>query len=219
MIAAVFALEFESAVFRARQKEAARMRMATWHLGAMGDRAADALDRRLTVERPRLVISAGFAGALQPGIAVADMVLGKNYSEPGLVEALKLSSAWHIGDLRTEPAIIEKAADKRRLGEETGCLAGDMETAHLWRICVTKGIPMLAVRCISDALEDDMPVPAATLVNPESFRPDPLGLFKHLITNPASVPGFNALLKNAKKAQEALAAGLEEIIPQLLKVV
>lgn len=217
MIAIAFALEFESAYFRA--KHDGRLRVASWLLGAMGVEAARILDKRLTETRPSLIISAGFAGGLQPGLAVGSLVLGKNYSSPDLVAKLRLSPAWQIGDVRTEAAIIERSADKQRLGQETGSLVGDLETSHMAEVCARHDVPMLSVRCISDALNDDMPVPADILLNPKTYRPEPLLLFRYLMTNPKSVVPFNRLLKNAKAAQAGLAAGLEEIIPQLLTLV
>ena len=215
MIAVAFALEFESAFFRAKHDP--RLRLAIWLLGAMGSGAAAVLEKKLTETRPELVISAGFAGGLQPGIGVGDLILGRNYSDSGLVERLVLSERWHVGGVRTCERILETVADKERLGAESGCLAADLETGHLAEVCRNRGVPMLSIRCISDAVEDPMPVPAETLLNPKTGRPDPLMLFKHLVSNPGSVPGFNRLLKNAKTAQAQLASGLDEILPQLLR--
>ncbi len=217
MIAVTFALEFESAHFRANHD--ARLRVSTWLLGTMGVGAAVVLERKLAEMRPSLVISAGFAGGLQPEIKVGDMVLGRNFSDERIAGGLTLGPNWHVGAVQTEGAIIERAEDKRRLGESTGALAGDLETAHLAKVCAAHGVPMLSVRCISDALEDDMPVPAHVLMNPKNGRPEPLALFQHLLRNPPAVMGFNRLLKNAKTAQKQLAAGLEEILPQLLRLV
>lgn len=217
MIAIAFALEFESAVFAAKHDR--RLRVATWLLGAMGAGTAEMLARKLAQTKPQLVLSAGFAGGLQPGLSVGDLVLGVNYSDPGLAEQLTLGPRWHRGNVLTVPAIIEKSAEKRRLGEESGCLVADMETEHLSRICTEHQIRMISLRCISDALEDDMPVPASVLLNPQTCRPDPLGLFRHLITNPTSVVGFNTLLKNAKTGQIGISDGLGEVLPQLLRLV
>lgn len=215
MIAVAFALEFESAFFRAKHDP--RLRLAIWLLGAMGSGAAVVLEKKLAEVRPELVISAGFAGGLQTEIGVGDLVLGRNYSDARIVERLVLSDRWHIGDVHTCERILETVADKRRLGTETGGLAADLETRHMADVCRRRGVPMLSVRCISDAVEDPMPVPAETLLNPVTGRPEPLQLFKHLVTNPGSVPGFNRLLKNAKIAQAHLASGLDEILPQLLR--
>lgn len=216
MIAIAFALEFESAVFAAKHDR--RLRVATWLLGAMGAGTAEILEKKLAHTKPELVISTGFAGGLQPELSVGDLVLGLNYSDAGVADRLNLGPQWKRGTILTVPAIIEKAAEKKRLGEESGCLAADMESAHLARICTGHGIPMLSVRCISDAWNDSMPVPAAVLLKPETCRPDPLALFRHLIANPSSVVGFNALVKNARIAQNGIADGLGEILPQLLRL-
>lgn len=216
MIAIAFALEFESAVFAAKHNR--QLRVCTWILGAMGAGTTEVLAKKLTVTKPRLVISAGFGGGLRPGIAVGDLFLATNYSSPEIVSQLNLGERWHKGELVTVDAIVEKSEGKRQLGESSGAIVADMETAHLARVCAENGVPMLGIRCISDALADDMPVPANVLLNPTTCRPDPLGLFKHLITNPTCVTGFNKLLKNAKTAQTRLAEGLEEILPQLLHI-
>jgi adenosylhomocysteine nucleosidase len=217
MIAIAFALEYESASFRARHDP--RLRVGVWLLGEMGVGAAASLAKKLDDSAPALLISAGFAGGLQPGLKVGTLVLGENHSDPHIVSKLSLDQGWHVGGVSTAEAILERAKDKRFLGMRTGCLAGDLETAHLANVCFERGIPMLSVRCISDAMEDELPVPANTLLNPKTGRPDPIALFRYLISHPSSVAGFNKLLKNSKTAQDRLAKGLEEILPQLLRVV
>lgn len=216
MIAIAFALEFEGAYFRAKHNP--RLRVGIWLLGAMGPAVAQNLEKKLESNQPSLVISAGFAGGLQPGLPIGDLLIGTNQSDPRIVGALSLGEGWHQGPLLTEAAIVERAEDKRRLAEHTGCLAVDLETAHMAKVCAARKIPMLSVRCISDAEGDDMPVPADLLMSPQTGRPEPLQLFRHLVGNPSSVAGFNRLLKNAKIAQTRLAEGLDEILPQLLRI-
>jgi adenosylhomocysteine nucleosidase len=217
MIAIAFALEFESACFRARHDP--RLRVGVWLLGAIGAAAATSLKRKLDDSLPALLISAGFAGGLQTGLQVGDLILGENYSDPRIVSRLSLGDEWHVGCVSTEQAILERAEDKSRVGRETGCLAGDLETAELAKICAERGLPMLSVRCISDALEDDLPVPASVLLNPQTGRPDPPALFRHLISHPSSISGFNKLLKNSRTAQVQLAKGLEKLLPQIVRIV
>jgi adenosylhomocysteine nucleosidase len=217
MIAIAFALEFESACFRARHDP--RLRVGVWLLGAMGPGAAQNLERRLNGAMPALLISAGFAGGLQPGLRPGDLILGENHSDPEVVSKLSLPHGWRVGCVSTAEGILERAEDKKLLGMRTGCLAGELETAHLARICAERGLSMLSVRCISDTMEDDLPVPADILLNPKTGRPDPLGLFRYLISHPSSVPGFKRLLKDSRVAQNELAKGLEEILPQLIRIV
>lgn len=217
MIAVAFALEFEGARFRAKYD--ARLRLSVWHFGAMGTTAAEVAERKLKANRPDLLISAGFGGALQEGLGVGDLVIGRNHTDPAILDQLNLSERWRVGELVTVPAILEREADKRRVGQETGALVADMETALLAELCQAHGVPLLSMRCISDAIADDMPVPAPVLLNPKTGRPEPLLLFRHLISNPTCVTGFNRLVKNSKAAQSGIASGLEEILPQLLRIV
>jgi adenosylhomocysteine nucleosidase len=143
----------------------------------MGLGAVEHLERRLNDNMPALLISAGFAGGLQPGLNAGDLILGENHSDPDVVSRLSLNDGWHVGCVSTAEGILERAEDKRLLGMRTGCLAGDLETAHLARICMpNEGFPC-SVRCISDTVEDDLPIPANILLNPRTGRPDPLALF------------------------------------------
>ena len=89
MIAVAFALEFESVCFCARHDP--RLRVGVWLLGAMGAAAALSVKRMLIDTVPDLTISAGFAGGLQDGLRVGDLVLGQNQSDPKVVAALSLS--------------------------------------------------------------------------------------------------------------------------------
>lgn len=216
MIAVAFALEFESAYFRARHDQ--RLRVAIWLLGNMGLAAAQGLERQIRESKPKLIISAGFAGGLQPGLAVGDLVLGQNFTTPEIKQKLRLSESWKTGDLVTVDAVMEQGAEKAALGERTGAMVVDMETQHLAAVCHQHDIPMVSLRCISDAMNDNMPVPANTLLDPKTGRPQPLKLFQYLVTNPGSVPGFNRLVANARTAQARLAAGLEEVLPQVLQM-
>ena len=216
MITIAFALEFESACFRARHDT--RLRVGVWLLGAMGAGAAVNLRKKLEVNTPSLLISAGFAGGLQSELKVGDLVIGENFSDQAIAAKLSLGKRWRVGGVCTAKAILERAEDKRHLGEETGCLAGDLETEQLAEICGKCGVPILSVRCISDALEDDLPVPADVLLNSRTGRPDPIVLFRYLMRNPSCVSAFTKLLKNSRTAQIELASGLEEILPQLLRI-
>ena len=69
---------------------------------------------------------------------------------------------------------------------------------------------MLSVRCISDPVEDDLPVPADVLLDARTGRPDSLAFFRYLIGHRFECSGFNQLLKNARVAQIELAKGLKK---------
>jgi adenosylhomocysteine nucleosidase len=214
MIATVFALEFEGASFRAAQGR--RLCVSIWTLGVTGARSAAALKRMISQARPELIVSAGFSGALQPGLALGDILIGENFSDPKIVRTLRAATDYQIGQIITAPDILETVAAKKNLGEKSGALAGDLESAHLFHVCGEAGIPMLSVRTISDVLDQDMPVPGSVLINPETGRSEPSAIFRYLFRHPAKAAQFAQLVSGARTAQQSLASALGIIIPTIL---
>jgi len=215
MIATVFAMEFESAGFRAAQCR--RLCVSIWTLGVTGQRSAAALKRMVESNRPEVVVSAGFSGALQLGIGVGTIVIGENFSDPQIVRALRIFPDYQIGPIITVPDILESSEAKARMGAMSGALAGDLESAHLHQVCCEANIPMLSVRTISDTVEQDLPLPGSVLINPETGRSDPAVIFQYLLRNPAKAAPFAKLVGCARSAQQSLASALEVILPVILK--
>ncbi len=214
MISVVFALEFESAGFRARFQP--RLCVSVWTLGVMGHRTASALEKLIECQRPGIVVSAGFSGALQQEIPVGTVLLGQNVSDPGLLSSLS-SENFLVGPLATADAILESAEQKFLFGQQTGALAADLESSHLFSVCQARNIPMLSLRCISDAVDQSLAVPGEVLLDPETGRSDPQAIFRFLFRHPSKAADFARLVRNAKSAQNALASALQTILPILLK--
>lgn len=216
MIAVVFALEFESAGFRAMQ--ARGLCSQVWTLGVTGERAANALQRFLANQKPSVVLSAGFSGGLQPGLRIGDLIIGRNYTDSGLLQQLGTQTRFLIGDIVTAREILETSVQKLEMGRKTGALAGDLESAHLQTVCQAAGVPMLSVRSISDTAEADLPLPAQVLVNPQTGRSDPSLIFQYLFRHPSKAAQFAALVRDARTAQRSLGAALHDIVlPCLLR--
>jgi len=215
MIAIVFALEFESAGFRAVLQN--RMCVSVWTLGVMGKRTAPALEKLIQKNRPSIVISAGFSGALQPDIPAGSVLLGENFTDPDLARQIPVPAGIRIGRFVTSDGILESTAQKRALGLESGALAVDLESEHLHDVCSRTGVPMISIRCISDDMEQELPLPGHILMDPETGRPDPGTIFRYLFRHPAKAAEFARLVRSARMAQRALADALNEILPALLK--
>jgi adenosylhomocysteine nucleosidase len=66
--------------------------------------------------------------------------------------------ALHRGLLVTVPRIITTAAEKRQLGEETGALAVDMESAGVACRAAEARVPMAALRVITDSADEPLPL-------------------------------------------------------------
>ena len=213
MIAIVFALEYEGAALR----EPNRMCTSIWNLGVTGKHCINSLERRLKHAKPSLIVSAGFSGGLQPGLSVGSLIIGANFSSSHLVKSLAGMPGFTFGNLLTSDDVVDSSSEKRILGQSSGAISVDCESLHIRGLCGSCGIDVLSVRCISDTVDQDLPVPGSILVNKTTGRPDPFLLFRYLFSHPSKIPGFRELVRNSRTAQKSLADGLSTLIPKLLK--
>lgn len=160
--------------------------------------------------KPRLLISTGFAGGLDPQLRVGDLVVARNFSSPDVcarAEALAGSMSLRLtfGTLVTRDTAIESTADKLALARETGALAVDMETAAVHEACVSAGVPMLALRAISDEATTPLPVPFDDWFDLERQRPRPWSLVKYLARHPQKILPFCRFVRGLAPARRAMA--------------
>lgn len=185
--ALVFALEveadaFERLVERRRDTRGARFTFSTgtvadrriaWCVSGVGRAAAAEAARQLIAgHHPRLLITAGFAGgldpqlrrgaAVQPGIAVAS----------GSAARLRLATAESAASPPLAIVTVDDAAvtgeAKRTLAETTGAQLVDMETFAVAEVATAAGIRCAAVRVVSDDARETLPAEVALLAKPQS---------------------------------------------------
>ena len=172
----------------------------------------------LAGDRPRLVISSGYAGGLHPGLRVGDLVLGENVSGPAPLAAarrLLVGETLHVGALLTQTAAAETAADKAALHAATGALAVDMETSWIANACTDAGIPLLSLRVISDTAAQSFPVPGHILFDAVRQRPRYIALPLWLLMHPSRIAPFAAFVRGLGPARTRLTRVLCRVIPSL----
>jgi adenosylhomocysteine nucleosidase len=84
---------------------------------------------------------------------------------PRALELARLGAAaatFHGSD-----RIIATAAEKERLRRETGADAVEMESQIIREICRERGLPCAAVRVISDAAQEDLPIDFNAVARPD----------------------------------------------------
>ena len=171
-----------------------------------------------TEPAPGFVISAGYAGALRPGLPVGDLILAENYSMPSLVEITRAclrGDRTHVGALVTEPLAVETAAAKAALHASTGALAVDMETAWIAEACAVRGLPLLSLRVVSDAADQSFPVPGAVLYDGVRQRPRYLALPAWLALHPGQIAPFARFVRGLGPARERLTRALQTVLARL----
>ena len=152
-----------------------------------------------------LLISTGFAGALNDELEVGDLLLAKNFSTIDLNDraSLFLSFPIHMAELLTVSALIDSNDERNRIARVSGAAAVDMETEFIARACAEHGVPLLSLRAITDTPRQAFPAPAKILFDMERQRTDYRQLSLYVLKNPASLwrlVRFGIRVAHARKA-------------------
>jgi len=132
--------------------------------GIGAERARRATEAAIAIYRCPLVISAGFAGALGPGVKVGQTIF------PTTVIDAKDSSRWEsvvkdtkVGQTDMGKGVLvsfSSVADreqKGKLAREYGAQIVDMEAAAVAKGAEARGVPFLAAKAISDDYDLNLP--------------------------------------------------------------
>ena len=161
-------------------------RVAWCVAGAGGEAAGRATRLLIDGHRPRVIVSAGFAGGLDPALARGSVVyprrsINHRGGPPIAVAAAgqgsaaaaagsAAGSATSHGDLTivSVDTVVTTAAAKRDLAAATGASLVDMETYAVATAAHAAGLPCVSIRVISDDASQDLPKEIAALVQPQS---------------------------------------------------
>jgi nucleoside phosphorylase len=232
MIAVTFALLEESSEFlrRLRTKSRADRDGIATIRGKIGDRDVEVLHtgvgekvcrqrlgRFLEDQQFDLLISTGFAGALNDELQVGDLLFAKNFSTIELNEKRSSFSRLpiHIADLLTAPTLIDSSDERTEIARTSGAAAVDMETEFIARACAAHGIPLLSLRVISDTPREPFPAPAHVLFDIATQRTDLPKLATFFLTHPNRISRLIQFARRIANARKILATALVEIVPRI----
>jgi adenosylhomocysteine nucleosidase len=122
--------------------------------GIGADAARRATEAAIAFYEPEVVLSVGFAGALDPGLKVGEIF------SPSRVVDVRDGSCVETGMGRSvlvSVAAIAGVEQKAKLAESYGAQAVDMEAAAVARGAQARGIRFMAVKAISDESAFVMP--------------------------------------------------------------
>jgi hypothetical protein len=150
---------------------------------------------------PILVLTCGFAGGLNPDLKLGDVLF-----ECGIRNAECGTLAERLAAAGAKPArffcadrIATTAAEKKKLHDETGADAVEMESAAIYAVCREHRIPCATVRVISDTANEDLPLDFNLLSRPDQSL-DYGKLFLAIARSPGKI---GALMKLQKQTQFA----------------
>ena len=184
---------------------------------AAAERAIAAL---IAGHRPNWVVSAGFAGALVKDLQRGDLVVANQIMETGggrlsIDFRLAETPGVHVGSLLTVDRIVRTANERRRLADEHGAMAVDMETFAVAEACRREQIRFLSVRVISDALDDELPEDIEHLMQQQNLAGRAGAVTGAVFRRPSSLKDMWRLKETALVASDRLAKFLAETLGQL----
>jgi hypothetical protein len=170
--------------------------------------------------RPKLVISAGFSGALQARFQVGDIILGTDVvtvagqcwpvTWPGELSGGEGRPPLHRGRLLSVAALITSPEEKQALGREHEAAAVDMETAVIARTCRQHDVPCGCVRVILDDLRLPLSPRLVSLLS--GGRVSPWRAMSALLSSPGLAIEYVRLAKRARLAAKQLGSALGELL-------
>ncbi|MCO6459356.1 MAG: hypothetical protein J5I93_28940 [Pirellulaceae bacterium] len=209
--------------YKFHQGQLASRQVLVAQTGVGQEAAARATAELIELHHPAWVVSTGFAGGLVPDfgrghLLMADSVVDQNDRQwdVGLkVPADQLPRAVHVGRLLTVDHLVRSSDEKRTLAERHHAVACDMETAAVAEACRQAKVRFLAVRIISDSLDDNLPPEVEKLLDQKNLA-SKLGAATAAIWNrPSTVKDLWRLQEEALKASDRLARFLVGVIEQL----
>ena len=171
-----------------------------------------------------LCISSGLAGALRTDYSIgqilaANAVVPENPgagSESGAIPASGALISFAVecgataaGRFYTAERVVSRAEEKRLLGRTADAV--EMESFEIMSAAADSGIPAVAIRAISDSVDEDMPIDMTDIFTDEGQISMPRVLAQ-AAKNPQSIAGLMRLGRNSKVAAEAIAGFLDHYV-------
>jgi len=179
-------------------------------------------NRFLAVAKPDVVISSGLCGALKENLKPGDLIAPRKSrtlrndmnvdTESVLLELALGDGAILIETLITVDRIIPTVDEKTRLsffGE-----AVDMETAIILEHFANASVPVLAVRAISDASDEDLPLDFDRCLTQQGAI-KPMNLLNQIVRRPGNISNLVRFGRQSSQAARNLAAFLDKFVTDL----
>jgi adenosylhomocysteine nucleosidase len=164
-------------------------------------------------------ISAGLAGALEADLRPGDVVVARTSetldqglrveSDAALVDFAVACGARAVNVSLTSRKIVAAADEKQALSASGSVV--EMETSHVLTVAEKHHVPVVAVRAISDAAEEDLPVDFGRIIDSRGHLKFG-GLFKEVGLHPYRLAPLMKFAGRSRAATGSLADFLDRFI-------
>ncbi len=170
--------------------------------------AEKSLREFLAVHSPKLILSCGFAGGLNPDLNWGTVIFA---TEDETLRQQLIAAQARPAIFFCAPRIAITVAEKNQLWQKRGADAVEMESAAIHSVCRERGIPCATVRVVSDTAEEDLPLDFNQLSKPD-LSLDYGKLAWAIAKSPRKIGALLRLRQRCRFAAEQLADVLEKII-------
>lgn len=171
--------------------------------GGIGSEAARrAAEAVISLYQPKLIVSAGFAGGLDPSLNTGQMLTPRHIVDGR--DGSRTDSGIGEGTLITFDSVAD-VEQKAKLADAYGAHAVDMEAAAVARSAEARGIKFLACKVISDTHDSRLP-PVMRFVSNGRFNTG--GFIAHIAIRPWLWLGVMKLAINSAVASKVLSKAL-----------
>jgi adenosylhomocysteine nucleosidase len=178
--------------------------------------AADNTETLFQYFKLKALILAGYGGALVPPLTVGQVVVSSNLSSEAVLGFLRMLSGFDFASFATIDEVVGTPAAREEVARASECQVADMETEAVANIVITRQIPFLAVRAISDDFQHVLPVGAlAAGFNASLGKATPLHLLRYLATHPGEIKPMGKFIGDLSVARTNLTRFLQTLNNEL----
>ncbi|HEX4639617.1 MAG TPA: hypothetical protein VH170_09030 [Chthoniobacterales bacterium] len=191
--------------------------VAIVHTGVGAKYCNERLELLIHKARPRLIISAGFAGAVTDELHAGDLIMAENFSDPSLLNRATeiLRERVQPVKLFTSTSLVDSVDERNEIARASGAATVDMETGGIVAACRAHGVPLLSLRVISDTPSEPFPAPMSILFDFQTQRTDYIGLAAYLLGNPSAIWRLSRFFAKIKQVRAKLADAIVELVLNL----
>lgn len=172
------------------------------------------------------IISFGVAGGLAPQLRPGDCIIGSAVLSGS--NRMSTHKIWSQSLLQTFPNAVSgtilgvsapvcQPRDKRALYVNTGAIAVDMESHIVAAVGAAHGLPMAAMRVITDPAERALPASAVAAMRPDGTS-NIGAMIRSVLTTPRELPALFQTALDAFAARATLLRGRHLLDPIFLRV-
>jgi adenosylhomocysteine nucleosidase len=163
------------------------------------------------------LISFGLAGGLDPSLRPGALVVpsavlagDSRYTASDDLSRILGGATPHL--MLGADTIVADAEEKRRLRQQSGAAAVDLESGAVARVAATHGIPFAVLRAVCDAADTSLP-PAALIALDTHGGVRTWRVLASVLARPQQLPALLALAADAATAKRSLLARVRQLAP------